>query len=395
MGIGVVRPPPNPVGVKGSDGAAIATPINPLDTRDVGLPALIGALDAAAASGDGSLNAVLKRIRDILTDVWDDAADRLRVAIDGAIEIDVGPDEADDGDVATGSTDTPRRLVLNYVKDPSGNWTRLEARGPIATEAKQDNLITAVQAVETDVEALVKEATFAAVTGTTSDAGTTAGGAGTISAKLRKVTSQLNDLANLIGEVAGTPTANTVLARLKNIRDELTTLNTTDFATATKQDAQTTILDDIRTAVQLIDNIVLNGRAKTSPIFGEDGVDGGEGPATAKTTRVALTDEDKAKVQAVTDELGDHATDKYETWASLKVLNGDASVIDEVRRDDANDNATLYSYHGRAPDGTATAAASWEVMRFTHLVAGDSSAVARIQYLTGVAWDDRDSAGWS
>lgn len=51
--------------------------------------------------------------------------------------------------------------------------------------------------------------------GDTTDAGTAAGGAGTAQGKLRKLTSQLNDLANLIGQVQANPTSNTLQDRLK------------------------------------------------------------------------------------------------------------------------------------------------------------------------------------
>ncbi len=59
----------------------------------------------------------------------------------------------------------------------------------------------------------------------------------------------------------------------------------------------------------------------------------------------------------------------------------------EVRRDEA----ALDDYHGRAPDGTATSTASWEVVRFYKDALGK---ITRVRYRSGVAWDSR-TAGWS
>lgn len=47
-------------------------------------------------------------------------------------------------------------------------------------------------------------------------------------------------------------------------------------------------------------------------------------------------------------------------------------------------------YHGRAVTGTATSAASWEVVRFERDATGG---ILRTRYRSAVVWDDRDQ-GW-
>ncbi len=82
---------------------------------------------------------------------------------------------------------------------------------------------------DADIDPLA-EATFAAVAGTAADAAATAGSVGTLSAKLRYLTSALGTLlttaaaqlteatfAARVGEVQASPTANTILDRLKAI----------------------------------------------------------------------------------------------------------------------------------------------------------------------------------
>lgn len=59
---------------------------------------------------------------------------------------------------------------------------------------------------------------------------------------------------------------------------------------------------------------------------------------------------------------------------------------EEIRRDEtATDD-----YHGIAPDGTLTSAASWSVCRFYKDAAG---LITRVRFRTGVAWDNR-TLGW-
>lgn len=91
--------------------------------------------------------------------------------------------------------------------------------------------------------------------------------------------------------------------------------------------------------------------------------------------------------------LGDQETiDRYLRWHSLKVGDGVFSFdgqVDQFFRDDANQNGTIYSYNYRAKHGVALSTAEWEVMRFTHINAGDSSDVIQILVRSGIAADDR------
>jgi hypothetical protein len=69
-----------------------------------------------------------------------------------------------------------------------------------------------------------------------------------------------------------------------------------------------------------------------------------------------------------------------------RLLKFEPAVGEEIRRDEtATDD-----YHGAAPDGTATSAASWRVARFRKNASG---LIVRVQYRTGIAWDDRTDPG--
>lgn len=68
-----------------------------------------------------------------------------------------------------------------------------------------------------------------------------------------------------------------------------------------------------------------------------------------------------------------------------RLLKFEPAAGEEIRRDEtATDD-----YHGAAPDGTATSAASWRVARFYKT----GGLITRVRYRTGVAWDSR-TAGW-
>lgn len=110
--------------------------------------AILAQLDVALSTR--ASEATVADIDAILNDVWNDVGNRLRVEVDAIdVEVDVGPDEADDDAVAGGSTDTPRRLTLSYAWNPDNTqWERLDARGPLATEAKQDDVVTELVAIK-------------------------------------------------------------------------------------------------------------------------------------------------------------------------------------------------------------------------------------------------------
>lgn len=73
--------------------------------------------------------------------------------------------------------------------------------------------------------------------------------------------------------------------------------------------------------------------------------------------------------------------------AFATLLKFEPAVGEELRREEL----TTDSYHGRAPDGTTTATAAWEVVRLYKDAAGE---IVRARYRTGVAWDNR-AAGWT
>ena len=69
------------------------------------------------------------------------------------------------------------------------------------------------------------------------------------------------------------------------------------------------------------------------------------------------------------------------------LLKAEAGGGEELRFDDVSGGDL---YIGRAADGTLTAAASWEVVRYYRTSTG---VITRARYRTGVAWDLRDQ-GW-
>lgn len=73
--------------------------------------------------------------------------------------------------------------------------------------------------------------------------------------------------------------------------------------------------------------------------------------------------------------------------AAASLAKAELAVGQELRFDDVSAGDL---YLGRAPDGTATADAAWEVFRYYRTAVG---AITRGRYRTGVAWDNR-TAGW-
>lgn len=68
-----------------------------------------------------------------------------------------------------------------------------------------------------------------------------------------------------------------------------------------------------------------------------------------------------------------------------RLLKFEPLAGEEIRRDET----VTDDYHGAAPDGTATSAASWRVARFYK----SAGLITRVRYRTGVVWDNR-TAGW-
>ena len=70
-----------------------------------------------------------------------------------------------------------------------------------------------------------------------------------------------------------------------------------------------------------------------------------------------------------------------------RCLKFEPSAGEEVRREETLTD----DYHGLATDGTSTATASWDVVRF-YKTAG---LIVRVRFVSGIAWDDRaDSGNW-
>lgn len=91
----------------------------------------------------------------------------------------------------------------------------------------------------------------------------------------------------------------------------------------------------------------------------------------------------------VYDETGTEAKMVHRNNAFATLINAQPrNLADELRLDDI---AGGDLYIGRAPDTTATSAASWEVVRIYRTATG---ATTRIRYRTGVVWDNR-TAGWT
>lgn len=68
-----------------------------------------------------------------------------------------------------------------------------------------------------------------------------------------------------------------------------------------------------------------------------------------------------------------------------RILKFEPLPTEEIRRDETLTD----DYHGVAPDGSATSAAVWKVVRF-YKTAG---LITRVRYRTDIAWDSR-TAGW-
>jgi hypothetical protein len=91
-------------------------------------------------------------------------------------------------------------------------------------------------------------------------------------------------------------------------------------------------------------------------------------------------------VETAVDDVNATAALRHNLFASL--LKAEAVVGQEIRIDDISAGDL---YIGRANDGTATSAASWEVARYYRDSAGK---MLRARYRTSVVWDNR-TAGWS
>ena len=89
-------------------------------------------------------------------------------------------------------------------------------------------------------------------------------------------------------------------------------------------------------------------------------------------------------------EVDVEATNTHLSDVFRRLATGDVLDTEEVRIDIPAVLASGYIYKGYAPDGTATSATSWDVMRVSLDVNGNPS---RQQYQTGISWDSRAS-GW-
>ena len=113
------------------------------------------------------------------------------------------------------------------------------------------------------------------------------------------------------------------------------------------------------------------------------------GAALAEIARVKSTEPAANDPGLVVRAVGAAAEDtlslRHNRMTSLAKF--EAAPGEEIRADDTLTDR----YNGRAPDGTATSAPVWEVVRFYRDAGGT---IVRVRYRTGVAWDSR-TMGWS
>lgn len=77
--------------------------------------------------------------------------------------------------------------------------------------------------------------------GQTSDAAVAAGAVGSLSAKIRRLTTDLDALLTKVGEVQASPTANTILARLKDLKDGMVLTGSVESVSITTTTVSTTV----------------------------------------------------------------------------------------------------------------------------------------------------------
>jgi len=105
---------------------------------------------------------------------------------------------------------------------------------------------------------------------------------------------------------------------------------------------------------------------------------------------------DGTRINPATQEtLAALAAEDFATEATLAALRSDRDFsrilkfeplpTEEIRRDETLTD----DYHGVAPDGSATSALVWSVVRF-YKTAG---LITRVRYRTGISWDNR-AVGW-
>ena len=200
--------------------------------------------------------------------------------------------------------------------------------------------------------------------------------------------------------------------KLQEIIDDL---QNDDNATLTEQQAQTAVLNSILTDLQGDDNATETTlQAVLAAVDGLElsvdniDLDMDDVEALIAATNVALvalqssnethSDEEQAKLDNLLTELQtqqkDALTDAELRAAPLdlddfdRIAKARAVVGEELRFDDVIGGDL---YIGAAPEGTATSAASWDVVRYYRTAAG---AITRQRYQTGIAWDDR-ATGWT
>jgi len=143
------------------------------------LETLIGALAAAAVTDPAVAASVIAALKGVLTDL-------------GQIS------DAATTAGGTGSVSAKLRVMSAAIG--------ALADAAVVDPAVSASVIAALKGLLTDI-------------GQTSDAVAAAGAVGSLSAKLRRLTTDLDALLTKVGEVVSSPTANTILARLKDIKD--------------------------------------------------------------------------------------------------------------------------------------------------------------------------------
>ncbi|MGH2569130.1 MAG: hypothetical protein ACRDGA_12395, partial [Bacteroidota bacterium] len=224
--------------------------INVEDGQDASLGATT---DAESASGNGSVIALLKRLRTILTDVWFDAGNVLGALVHGQ-------DDA---------------FVLHSLKTDTSGRTRIvaETDAGAAADGMSNTLNIPINQLGVGVQPFVYPYIFNGVTwdrvrGTAADG--TLVNLGTNNDVVQPTHDNLNANANIQVGNTDVPGGNGAA-----------TASTPRVITATDS-------PDV-TSLQTIDDWDESDRAKVNPVVGQPGVQAGLGPSTTNTQRVNLS----------------------------------------------------------------------------------------------------------
>jgi hypothetical protein len=210
--------------IYGPDGNPLSATSNKLDVRASELETLLSALGAKDFATQTTLAAILaKIIAAPATEAKQDEIKALLTSIMDTSGIKKITDAVDIGDRAA--------RVLGKITADDG---AIAALGALAAAAVTDptaagSVVSLLKGVLTDL-------------GQISDATVTAGATGSLSAKIRRLSADINDLLIRIGEVQASPTANTALDRLKTLATVLGTVADAAVTDPAASGSQTALL---------------------------------------------------------------------------------------------------------------------------------------------------------